>query len=347
MKITQKQRFLNAIRKQQELNDRPPIWFMRQAGRYLPEYQEIRQNKTFEQLIQNPEIATEITLQPIKRFDLDAAIIFTDILTPLYGLNIGLTIKPGVGPIIEKTVQKPEDVEKLEITTPEEHYPYLIEEIKQTRNKLEQHALIGFSGAPFTIASYLIEGKSTRDASKTKAFAWKYPKAYKQLLEKTTQILINKLLVQIENGVDAIQIFDSWALYLSQKQYEELAMPYVQKILHHPQIKDIPKIYYSRGTAHLINKIKRLGADVLSIDNTMTISEVLKTTDNQKAIQGNLDPAVLLSTPKITRYETLKVLNEGENAPGYIFNLSKGIIKDTPIENVEAMVKTVKKFKEA
>ncbi len=345
MSLTPKQRFEKALNR--ETTDRPPIWFMRQAGRYLPEYKEIRKNKTFEQMIQDPEIATTITLQPIKRFDLDAAIIFTDILTPIYPLKIGLTIKQGIGPIIEKPINTPDKVNNIEITTPEEHYSYLIDEVKMTRKELKKHALIGFAGAPFTIASYLIEGKSTRDANKTKAFAWKYPEKYHELLSKVTEIIINKLKAQIKNNVDAVQLFDSWANYLSPKQYEILARPYVEKILNNPEISKKPVIYYSRGTSHLIEKISQLNVTAISIDHTISISQARKETHEKFVIQGNLDPAVLLSTAEKTREETMKIAREGRKTPGYIFNLSKGIDKNTPLENVEIMVNTVKQLQEA
>ncbi|RMG38466.1 MAG: uroporphyrinogen decarboxylase [Methanobacteriota archaeon] len=229
--------------------ERPPLWFMRQAGRYLPEYLSLREGKTFEQMVMDPNIASEITLQPIRRFDLDAAIIFSDILIPLYSMERGLEIKPGVGPVIEKPLALPEEVDELYHPVPKKDYPYLSQSIAQVRATIPEKWLIGFSGAPFTLASYLIEGKSTRNALTTKVFAYKYPDAFAKLLDKLVSIVLQQLKAQIGAGVDMVQIFDSWAGFLSPTQYRDWILPSLHRIMEEIEV---PKIIYARGSSHLL-----------------------------------------------------------------------------------------------
>ncbi len=325
--------------------DKIPIWFMRQAGRYLPEYLEVKKNKNFEDLVQNPDTAFELTLQPIHRFDLDAAIIFSDILVPIYGLNRGLVIKPSVGPVIEKPIKNEEDIKELQQVDPKKDFPYLAESIRKVKKELSSDkTLIGFSGAPFTVASYLIEGKLTRDALKTKAFAFKYPEIYDKLLNFITEMLILQLSAEKEAGVEVLQIFDSWASTLSLQQYQKFALPYTQKIISSPLLQDIPKIHFAQGSGHLLRKFIQTKADCLSIDASSDMTAVLKNIPKKIAIQGNLDPAILFTTKEIVQKETNGLLKVMKNKHNYIFNLGRGIDKDTPIENVSAMVETVKNF---
>ena len=322
-----------------------PIWFMRQAGRYLPEYLELRKGKTFEDMAQNPDIASELTLQPIRRFDLDAAIIFSDILIPIYSLERGLVIKPGIGPVIEKPIQNEQDIDSLHQVNPQEDFPYLAESIKKVKSALQSDkTLIGFSGAPFTIASYLLEGKSTRTAMKTKAFAYKYPKAYDKLLQFISDMIILQLQAQKEAGVEVLQVFDSWATTLSPQQYEAFALPYTKKIFEATQLQNIPKIHFAQGSGHLLDQFIKTGADCLSIDVSSEITTALQIIPEKLAVQGNLDPAILFTNPDIVRNQTKELLDKTRTKKNYIFNLGRGIDKDTPIENVSAMVETVKGY---
>ena len=334
---------LNAING--ELTTKIPVWFMRQAGRYLPEYQEVRQNKTFEELVQNPDTAACLTLQPVERFNLDGAIIFSDILIPLYAMNRGFKIKMNEGPILEKPIRSPHDVESLEIINQGEAYPYLKESIRKVKKILPQNvALIGFSGAPFTLASYLIEGKSTRDGLLTKAFAYNYPKEYNQLLDKLTEIIILQLQSQADAGVDVVQIFDSWAGHLSLEQYRCFAFPYTQKVFTAKYLEKIPKIHFAQGAGSLISEFVKINAQVLSIDTSLDIENALNYIPEAVALQGNLDPAILLSNEKVIQTYVNKLLSCIQYKKGYIFNLGKGIEKDTPVSNVNTMIETIRMF---
>ncbi len=340
MTLTSRELFLRAC--QRKRTPRPPLWFMRQAGRYLPEYQELRKGRSFEDLLTTPELAAEITLQPLKRFDLDAAIIFADILTPVYTMNRGLTIIPEKGPVLKHPINHPSDIGELATPSPDTDYPQLGDALDIVRERAKDKALIGFAGAPFTIALYLIEGKSTRNALKTKSFAFKYPEAYNELLEMITTIVTDQLESEIKHGADAIQLFDSWAGHLSQEQYEVLAKPFAEKVLSSKKVREVPRIYYARGTGHLIKSMGSMSFTHLSIDHTITLDEAHKHLRKEKGLQGNLDPSVLLSNQATVKKETQKVLRQGLQIPGYIFNLSQGIDKTTPIDNVRAMVEEVK-----
>ncbi len=327
-----------------QTNDRIPIWFMRQAGRYLPEYREFREGKTFEQMAMTPENAAEVTLQPIRRYDLDAAIIFSDILVPLYGMDRGLEIVPLKGPILENPVKNPEDVKSLKRTTPKEDFPYLKESIQLVRKEVPDKALFGFAGAPFTLASYLIEGKSTRNALLTKSFAYNHPDEFFTLLSTLADIVIDQLQVQIDGGADIIQLFDSWAGFLSPHQYDEWILPHIRKIF--ANFNNTPNILYGRGSSHLLPIFKKSGARGISIDSTLNLVEARTLVGDNLVIQGNLDPAVLLTTPKMVEKQTMAVLENHQinKNPRYIFNLAQGIDKTSKLENVEAMVNTVKEF---
>ncbi len=342
MPLTPRELFNKALRG--EFTPRPPFWFMRQAGRYLPEYRKLREGKSFEEMLMNPEMATEITLQPIRRFDMDAAIIFSDILTPLYGMTRGLKIIPSKGPVVDRPLTSPRDVDTLKKTTPKEDFPYLAESLRMVRQELPHHALIGFSGAPFTLASYLIEGASTRDALKTKVFALKYPEAFSRLMKLLTDVVIEQLLTQKQQGVDAIQVFDSWGGFLPPKLYEELVKPHLWRIFVHSDLKNLPTIFYARGSSHLLSVLKDLPCSFFSIDFTLTLQDARQIVGPNKGLQGNLDPSYLLSTKEVIVKETTRMLREGSTHLRYIFNLAVGINKNTPVENVEVLVQTIKQF---
>ncbi len=328
-----------------EYFEQVPIWFMRQAGRYLPEYMELKKKyRTFEERCMNPEIAKDITIQPIDRFDLDAAVIFSDILIPIYDMKLGLEIKPGIGPSIEKPIRTAKDVDNMIITTAKENFSYQSEAIKLVRKELAYKAIVGFSGAPFTLASYLIEGKSTRDALITKSFAISKPASYEKLLSNLTEIIIDQLQVQVEAGADFLQIFDSWVGFLSPTQFRMWAKPYLTKIFN--AFPDIPTIFYARGTSHLFQDILETGPTGINVDNTLSLTAAHEISPN-KLLQGNLDPAILLTNTDIVSRETAKILQEIDKLDHYryIFNLSTGINKSSKIENVAMMVNTVKSFR--
>ena len=328
-----------------EMTEKIPIWFMRQAGRYLPEYRKLRKGKTFEDMCQNPEFVTELTLQPIHRFQLDAAIIFSDILVPLYSLNRGLSIQPNKGPIITNPIRNKSDIHQLRIPDPKEDFPYLQESITKVRKELTDIALIGFAGGPFTLASYLIEGKSTKDGLITKAYAWKYPKAFATLMNLLVEAIIRQLTVQVEAGVDIIQVFDSWAGYLSLNQYKSLALPFTKRIFASKELSQIPRIHYARGAGHLLEGFLATGATTISVDTSLDFETNLSLIPTKYSFQGNLDPAVLHTSPKIVHQRVKKLLETTQRRSGYIFNLGKGIDKNASLENVETMINTVRSFK--
>jgi uroporphyrinogen decarboxylase len=340
--ITSKQLLLDVFNG--KANSKIPIWYMRQAGRYLPEYREFRKGKSFEDMAMTPEYAAEVTLQPIWRYDLDAAIIFSDILVPLYEMNRGLSIQPLKGPVMENPVTKPSEIKELKRTYPSEDFPYLEESIRQVRKEIPNKAMFGFAGAPFTLASYLLEGKSTKTALLTKSFAYNYPDEFGELLSFLTDIVIDQLQVQLDGGVDIIQVFDSWAGYLTPQQYEDWILPHMQKIFKHFQ--NVPNILYGRGTSHLLPVFKNSGAKGYSVDTTISIKHARDIIGPNTVLQGNLDPALLLSNPTKVKKGTLELLTQNKciGNPRYIFNLGQGIDKESKLENVEMMVNTVKTF---
>ncbi len=342
MSLTSRELFQKALRG--ETTPRPPFWFMRQAGRYLPEYMELRRGKTFEDLLMNPDLAAEITVQPIRRFDMDAAIIFSDILTPLYAMNRGLKIVPQKGPVIENPIRTEADVASLTKTRPEEDYPYLAESLRLVRKELPHHALIGFSGAPFTLASYLIEGASTRDALFTKAFALQHPEAFSNLMSLLTEVVMEQLRSEIKQEVDAVQVFDSWAGFLSPSQYEQWVKPVMQRIFEHSDFHGFPLIYYARGMAHLLPVVADLPCTFFSIDHTISLGNARRIVGESKGLQGNLDPSYLLGSKKSIEAEAMKILGEGSKHPRYIFNLSTGINKHASVDNVAFLVNVIKRF---
>ncbi len=341
--MNSRQRFESAIAGKPV--DRPPIWFMRQAGRYLPEYMELRKGKTFENMVMDVDTIAQITLQPIERFDLDAAIIFSDILIPLYSMERGLEIKPGIGPVLEKPIKEPNEIERLPIPDPDNDFPYVAESIRVVRKSIPKKWLIGFAGAPFTLASYLLEGQSTRNALLTKKFAFMYPEPFAMLLDKLTEIVIEQLKTQIEAGVDMVQLFDSWGGFLSPIQYETWILPHMKKIVD--TIKEVPVFVYSRQSSHMLPILRKTNATGYSIDNSLTLCQAREIVGKDKVLQGNMEPAVLLTDTKALDKE-LRVLKEDVTKQGssrYVFNLAQGINKDSSVEVVSHMVDALKQWR--
>jgi uroporphyrinogen decarboxylase len=331
---------------QKEKTQKVPIWFMRQAGRYLPEYQAIKKNRSFMEMVMDPEIASEITLQPIKRFDLDAAIIFSDILVILHALDMNVSFDNGL-PEISKIVNDEKDIDALAQNYSAEklagRLDYYSRAIEITRKGLQpEKTLIGFAAAPFTLASYMIEGKTSKTHAKTRAWMYSNPKTFGKLMDFIVQSTIDYLEIQIKAGANVIQLFDSWGDAMATDIYLKHLVSYIEKISEAIS-KKVPVIYFCRGASIHRESLTRLynkGVSVLSLDWRLPI-----TTYGDNPVQGNLDPAVLLSNPETVKAMTLDILNARGNKPGFIFNLGHGIYPETPMENVEAMVKTVKDFK--
>jgi len=332
--------FLRACRRQPV--ERVPIWIMRQAGRYLAEYRKVREKAGFSTLLKTPELAAEVTLQPVIRFGLDAAILFSDILVPVEPMGVSLTFSPG--PVLEPAVRSRADVERLRVPEPEETVPFVYESIRILRRELAGRApLIGFGAAPFTLAAYLVEGKGTRDFEHVKGMLYGDPATAHLLLDKAATTLSRYLRAQVRAGAQAIQIFDSWAGVLSRKAYREFALPYLQRVTEALRAEGVPLIYFALDASHLLEEIRACGTDVVGLDWRLPLSEASSRLEHRFVLQGNLDPCVLLSIPEAISREARMVLAEGARAPGHIFNLGHGILPSTPVAHVEALIDAVRR----
>lgn len=315
---------------------------MRQAGRFLPEYRQIREKHGFLEICKNPELCAELSILPVDILDVDAAILFADIMLPLEGMGIEFEIKDEVGPVIAKSVDSLESVNALSTLEPNADVPFVMEAISATKERLNSRVpLIGFCGAPFTLASYLIEGHSTRDFHKTKRVMYKESKTWHVLMEKLSTSMAMYLAAQIEAGVDAIQLFDSWVGCLSPQDYHRYVLPYSRRIFSHLEGYHVPRILFGTGTANLLEEMKQTGGDVFSIDWRIPIDIAWQKLGYDVAIQGNLDPAVLLADIDLVKSQTIDVLERVGGRPGHIFNLGHGILPNTPRENVMELVKFV------
>ncbi|MDA2936985.1 uroporphyrinogen decarboxylase [Acidobacteria bacterium AH-259-A15] len=322
--------------------DCTPVWFMRQAGRYMQEYRKLREKYTLVEICTNPELAKEVTLQPIRRFDLDAAIIFSDILLPLTSMGVSFEFAQGEGPVIHRPIRSPEDAEKLHLGDPEKDLAFVFEAIRLVRRELDPKiALIGFAGAPFTIASYVIEGGYSRNFLHTKLLMYTYPDAWRQLMETICEVMTRYLAGQIEAGAQAIQLFDSWVGCLEPEDYRRCVMPYSRKIFERLKEHSVPLIHFATGTATLLELMKEAGGTVIGVDWRISLKEAWRRLGNETPLQGNLDPVALLAPRNYLEEKVDQVLEQGDGHPGHIFNLGHGILPQTPTENVEAVVQWV------
>ncbi len=323
---------------------------MRQAGRYLSGYRDVRAKYSVLEIAKTPSACEQVTLMPVKELGVDAAVMFADIMLPLEGMGVNFRIEESIGPIISNPITDLSDVEKLREFDSQRDVPYVLEAIKRVRAKLDQtgQALVGFSGAPFTIASYLIEGQPSRDFTKTKKLMFGKQEVWKLLMSKLSDMISKYLSAQIESGVDAIQLFDSWVGALAKSDYEEYVAPFVKSIfdLIASDYPNTPKIHFGTNTFHLLKSMKeKAGGDVFSIDWRIPISSAREIFGNGAAIQGNLEPAVLLSSDRegFIAGRTQQVLNDNAGSMGHIFNLGHGVLRDTPPENAKFVVDYVHK----
>lgn len=314
---------------------------MRQAGRYLPEYRRLREKHGFLELCKNPELAAEVTLMPLRRFTLDAAIIFADLMTPLESAGVKFELREGVGPIIEKPVRSSSDVENLFVPEPKEIAPETLQAISFVKADLNGIPLIGFAGAPFTLASYLVEGKGTRDFSLIKQFMFSEPKSWHRLMEKLTTLVVRFLKAQVEAGVDAVQIFDSWVGCLSPDDYKEFVFPHMKRLFEETDELGIPRIHFGTGTASLLTLMKEAGGEVIGLDWRVHLDEAWRKLNFDVAIQGNLDPATLLGPFEFVRKRALDILKRAGGRAGHIFNLGHGLLPQTDPDNVARLVELV------
>ena len=329
-------RFLKACRR--EPVDCTPVWFMRQAGRYMAEYRALRAKHSILELCKTPELAAQVTLQPIDRFPLDAAIIFADILLPLEPMGLSLEFAEGEGPVIHNPVRSQADVERLKVIDGGE-LEYVAEAIRQARRALNGRVpLIGFAGAPFTLASYAIEGGSSRNYLLTKQLMYCEPKAWHQLMDKFARVITGYLRRQIKAGAQAIQLFDSWVGCLSVGDYVEYVLPHVQLIFEGLKREGVPMIHFGTGTSAMLRQMRDAGGDVIGVDWRIHLDEAWATVGHDVAVQGNLDPLTLFAPLHEIERRVADILRRAGGRPGHIFNLGHGILPTTPIEHVAATI---------
>jgi uroporphyrinogen decarboxylase len=335
-------RFLRACRR--ESVETTPVWFMRQAGRYMPEYRAIREKYSLLEICYHAELAAEVTMQPVRALGVDAAILFADILLPAIPLGVGLEFAKGEGPVLQNPVRTMDDVKKLRPVNPETDLGYVMEAIRILRRTLSGVPLIGFCGAPFTVASYLIEGGSSREFLKTKTMMYSAPEVWRALMEKLSTVLSDYIVAQIHAGAQAVQIFDSWVGALSPQDYENFVLPYSQKILQAVKKENVPAIHFGTNTATLLPLMKRAGGDVIGLDWRIPLDDGWKILGGDVAVQGNLDPAVLFAPLLEIKKRVRDILDRADGRPGHVFNLGHGILQNTPVENVKAVVEMVHEF---
>lgn len=327
--------------------DRTPIWLMRQAGRYLPEYRALRKTvKDFFTFCQTPELACEVTLQPIKRFSLDATIIFSDILTVPLAMHCDITMDEGRGPVAPNPIRSEKMIHALNTTHTLEKLDYVSQAIQLAKKELNNTIpLIGFAGSPWTVATYMVEGQSSKTFECIKKMLFAEPALLHLLLEKITAVTIGYVNAQIDAGADVIMLFDSWGGVLSPSDYQHFSLNYMKKIanriLRAQHGKKIPLIFFSKGCGLYLENIVDAGCDAIGLDWTMDLARAKKIVGGRVALQGNLDPAVLLSTPEKIHIAAKNILSVYRGETGFVFNLGHGISKDTPVENVEALVSAV------
>lgn len=333
--------FLRACRG--EKTEYTPVWFMRQAGRYLPEYQAVRGNVTFLELCHNPELCTEVTLQPVDIFNFDAAIMFSDILIPMEAMNLRLEFHEGRGPVFLDPVRDQKAVDDLIVPDPDETMPFVMETIRLLRRELKV-PLIGFSGAPFTLATYLVEGGSSKVFLETKKMMYQAPELYDALMKKITACTSLYLQAQARAGAQCLQIFDSWAGILAPGDFKQFALPYVQSIISDlRKVTDVPIIYFANNGATLLDHTKTAGADVLGLDWRVNIRDAVDKVGDH-AVQGNLDPIALFLPKEKLEARIKQLLDDAEGARGHIFNLGHGIVPQTPPDQARIAVEAVHRF---
>jgi len=321
--------------------DATPVWLMRQAGRYMAEYRTLREKYSMLEMIQTPELAAEVTLQPMKAFDLDAAIIFADILPPLIGMGLDLEFLPGKGPVIHNPIRTTYDIDLLGTPPAGERLAPTLEAIQIVTAELEPRGipLIGFAGAPFTLASYAIEGGGSKDYAKTRALMYREPAAWKRLMDRLVTVQVDYLLEQAQAGAAALQVFDSWAgLALGKEAYLRYVAPYNSALFTRLKPAGVPVINFSTGTFPYLGEVAACGGEVIGVDFRMPLGAAWEIIGSQCAIQGNLDPIALLADWRELGYQVDRVLAESAGRAGHIFNVGHGLHQTTPVDNVRRLV---------
>jgi uroporphyrinogen decarboxylase len=340
-KLTKKDRFLAAI--QQKPVDRPPVWLMRQAGRYLPAYQEVKKNHTFLELCRNADLAAEVSIQPYEILGVDAIIVFNDILIPLeqLGQSVDFTDK---GPVLVPAFRNNNQIENMR-RIPFDETPHVYNSIAEIRHRAGNDVpILGFAGAPFTLATYMIEGITTKSLRYLKERLYSTPDLLIRMLELITATVIDYLRIQIKAGADVVQIFDTWAGELSIDDYQKYALPYQKQIIETIQSEGTPVILYVKGSTPFLTEMKNSNASVLSVDWRMNLQDVDSIVGSNVTLQGNLDPTALYAPPDNVHQKTLDILHSFDRTTGHIFNLGHGVLPETPVESVQAVIETVQNY---
>ena len=333
-------RFLDACHHRQP--DATPVWFMRQAGRCLAEYRELRKSYDILTMAKTPELCAQVTQMPVKEFGVDGAVLYADIMLPLEGMGVSLEIQPDVGPIIHNPIRSMRDVEALRIIDAGEATPFVMEAIRLVRRELAgKQAVIGFSGAPFTLACYLIEGRPSRDYGIAKSLMYGQPGTWHALMNKLTEVVSRYLVAQVEAGVDVVQVFDSWVGALGPGAYKRFVQPYTQRVFEAVKQTGTPSIHFGTGTASLLELMAQAGGDIISVDWRVNLDDAWARIGYERGIQGNLDPSLLLTSWDVIEEGMRDVLRRADGHPGHIFNLGHGVPADTQPAMLRRLVDAV------
>ena len=319
--------------------ERTPVWFMRQAGRSLPQYREIRKRFGLFDVCRRPELCAEVTLQPVEAHGVDAAVMFADIMLPVIGMGIDVDLVENVGPVVERPIESRADVERLRVPEPEESVPFILEAVRLVREELApERAVIGFCGGPFTVAGYLVEGRPSREFLKVKRLMYREPETWHALLERLADAFARYVAGKVRAGADVIQVFDSWAGALSPADYEEFVAPHSARIL---AAVDIPTIHFATGATHLLGALRDAGGDVIGLDWRVPLDRGWDEVGHDRGVQGNLDPAALLGPWERIESATDDVLKRAAGRAGHIFNLGHGVLPDTDPADLRRLVELV------
>jgi uroporphyrinogen decarboxylase len=319
--------FLRACRR--EAVERTPVWFMRQAGRYQPEYRALRERYGILEICRTPELAAQVAILPVDQLGVDAAILFSDIVVPLAAMGVDLRIEEGRGPVIDSPVRAAADVERIRPLDPEADVPFVLEAVKLLVKQLDV-PVIGFAGAPFTLASYLVEGGPSRDFARTKALMLGEPATWRSLMERLSGAVLAYLRAQVEAGAHAVQLFDSWVGALSPQDYDDHVLPFVRPIFDGLAPTGVPRIHFGVTTGELLTRMRDAGADVVGVDWRVPLDDAWERVGDGVAVQGNLDPAALFAPWEPLRGKVLDVLRRAGGRPGHVFNLGHGVLPGTP-----------------
>jgi uroporphyrinogen decarboxylase len=326
--MTGEQRMLAACRRQDV--DCTPVWFMRQAGRCLPQYRKLRERYGILEMIRTPELCTEVTLMPVDIMGVDGAVLYADIMIPLYGMGVPFTIDPGIGPVVHEPVRDAAAVKKLRIGDPEEATPEIFQALRTLRSELGgRAALLGFAGAPYTLASYMIEGKPTKDRGRAKAMMYGQPELWASLMDTLAEVTIRYLRAQVAAGAQVLQLFDSWIGDIGPSAYARHILPFSRKIFDGVRDLGVPTIHFGTGAGGMLELIASAGSDVVCVDFRVGLADAWKRIGTDMGIQGNLDPAVLLAGWDAVRPEADRVIAEAAGRPGHVFNLGHGVLPET------------------